>query len=67
MGLRMRKFELNVLENQSFWFTCFVSLGYGTTDKVNNLIIQEGTANIENSTLAILWRGKEAKDPFRQF
>ena len=44
----MRKFELNVLWDHSFSFTYFVSLGYGTTHKVNNLIIQEGTANIRN-------------------
>ena len=48
MGLRMKKFELNVLWNHSFWFTCFFSLGYRTTHKVNNLIIQEGTANTRN-------------------
>ena len=40
----MRRFELNVLWNHSFWFTCFVSLGYKTTHKVNNLTVQEGTA-----------------------
>ena len=48
MGLRMRKFEINIIWNYSFWFTFFVSLGYGTIYKVNNLIIQEGTANIRN-------------------
>ena len=46
MGLWMRKFELNVLWNDSFWFTCFVSLGYVTTYKADNLIIQERTENI---------------------
>ena len=51
----MRKFELNVLLNHSFRFTRFVSLGYGTTHKVNNLISQEGTANIgETSTSTTL-------------
>ena len=53
MGLRMRKFELNVLWDHSFWFTYFVSLGYGTTHKVSNLILQEGTANIGNFLLNI--------------
>ena len=48
-------FEIIALDASNHSFTCFVSLGYGTTHKVNNLIIQEGTANIgETSTPATL-------------
>ena len=65
MGLRMRKFELNILWNHSFWFTCFVSLGYGTTHKVNNLIIQEGTGNIENVNSSYSPKSKRSRRSFQ--
>ena len=65
MGLSMRKFELNVLWNHGFWFTCFVSSGYGTTHKVNNLIIQERTANIGNFNSSYSPKSKRSRRSFQ--
>ena len=61
----MRKFELNVLWDHSFSFTYFVSLGYGTTHKVNNLIIQEGTVNIGNFNSSYSPKSKRTQRSFQ--